>query len=332
MSPVGDRVAEDLRAALSRGWIDARDVHEGVRAWDASRSHDVTVVEVGDAGLVVKRYRRTADDDVQGSRARELAAYRAASTSVSLADVIPTVISDDPGGPLVVERVRGTDLATLRRGRHRHDGALLTRVAAALGRWHRATVDVDAPPFRPWILDAFSDHRPSFLVTNEGARAFIDRAPPDLAGVLRSLADRWRVETLVHGDLRPDNVIVDEDREAFIDWETAGQGDPAWDLGSLLSGILADAGIREVGGRLTPVVRDALHAVVAGYATTAHPPTAGWDERLGLACAARLAQRAVQVAGTAPEPDPEEDRLAALACQLGAHPSRIAAAAEAEGR
>lgn len=37
--------------------------------------------------------------------------------------------------------------------------------------------------------------------------------------------------TLCHGDLRLHNILIDNEKIYFIDWERAGFGDPAWDIG-----------------------------------------------------------------------------------------------------
>ncbi|MDH3677611.1 MAG: phosphotransferase [Nitrosopumilus sp.] len=54
----------------------------------------------------------------------------------------------------------------------------------------------------------------------------------------------WCVETIIHGDLKFDNVIfttseTKKDPELkLLDWELVNRGDPAWDIGTILFGFL----------------------------------------------------------------------------------------------
>lgn len=59
-----------------------------------------------------------------------------------------------------------------------------------------------------------------------------------MAPAIAEMSGRWVASTLVHGDLKLDNVlIVDEEGEcrvALVDWELVHLGDPAWDAASAL--------------------------------------------------------------------------------------------------
>ncbi|MBM9469368.1 phosphotransferase family protein [Nakamurella leprariae] len=65
-----------------------------------------------------------------------------------------------------------------------------------------------------------------------------------LAAPLTRLAAGWRSITFIHGDLKSDNLFLraaDDDGHPavrIIDWETAGLGDPRWDVGSLIGNHL----------------------------------------------------------------------------------------------
>lgn len=57
---------------------------------------------------------------------------------------------------------------------------------------------------------------------------------------IRALAESLTCVCAVHGDLHAGNILVTGSQGAHfkvIDWERAGPGDPAWDLGHLLSGL-----------------------------------------------------------------------------------------------
>ena len=64
---------------------------------------------------------------------------------------------------------------------------------------------------------------------------------------LERLTRSWRPETVIHGDIRFDNVLVrspraDEEVDAIelwiVDWEMVRIGDPAWDLAGALQDFL----------------------------------------------------------------------------------------------
>lgn len=60
---------------------------------------------------------------------------------------------------------------------------------------------------------------------------------------LLDLRRTWRPETLIHGDIRADNVLVPRDdgvepRLVLVDWELVQWGDPAWDLAGALQDLL----------------------------------------------------------------------------------------------
>jgi Phosphotransferase enzyme family len=69
---------------------------------------------------------------------------------------------------------------------------------------------------------------------------------PSLAAAVKELSDKTLACTLVHNDLKLNNILLHQDwRETTaamlrpIDWERAGWGDPAGDLGMLISSYLA---------------------------------------------------------------------------------------------
>lgn len=62
----------------------------------------------------------------------------------------------------------------------------------------------------------------------------------DLDGqdAMSALAEDWRDGHLIHADVKDDNIFLTATGAVLIDWETAGWGDPRWDLGCMLGGLV----------------------------------------------------------------------------------------------
>jgi Phosphotransferase enzyme family len=69
---------------------------------------------------------------------------------------------------------------------------------------------------------------------------------PELSKSLEDLWTDWHVQTLIHGDLRWENIIITYQDHAYnslfqmkiVDWELAHIGDPAWDIGGAFQDYL----------------------------------------------------------------------------------------------
>jgi hypothetical protein len=99
---------------------------------------------------------------------------------------------------------------------------------------------------RPWILDV---HRPGPPMLERLSPANLQlvkivQGQPGLPERLDAAGDGWRVETVVHGDVKSDNVLVRTDagvpepHVSLVDWELVQLGDPAWDVGAALADFL----------------------------------------------------------------------------------------------
>jgi hypothetical protein len=123
-------------------------------------------------------------------------------------------------------------------------------LGTALGTVHRVfrrlgPADADGlsrlPSGEPWAL-WFHEPRPGLLTELGPANAEVLRivqSEAGLAGRLDHARRLWRRETLIHGDVKADNVLVrppGATRAAawLVDWELVQVGDPAWDLAGAL--------------------------------------------------------------------------------------------------
>ena len=66
---------------------------------------------------------------------------------------------------------------------------------------------------------------------------------PTLTELFNNLENDWKTQSLIHGDMKHDNVIFVLDQKnnmtcKIIDWELVDIGDPAWDVGVFLHDFL----------------------------------------------------------------------------------------------
>jgi aminoglycoside phosphotransferase (APT) family kinase protein len=107
-----------------------------------------------------------------------------------------------------------------------------------------ATADLSVPPPAGFFL-----HRPGQQLLHGVSAAgadlvrLVQHSYPTCER-LEALRSQWRQEALIHYDTRWDNVLITRSRGGapalkLVDWEAAGLGDPAWDLGSFLGEYVA---------------------------------------------------------------------------------------------
>lgn len=319
--------AEIVRRLIDAGLLSTRDVVDGgLTVVDLSRSNAVCLVDAGAGGRYVAKVTAAEGDDQQGSGAVEALLYERVAADPGLAAVapIPALVSrlDDL---LVLAPVGdGEGLAQRLRdkGATSSDGRLL---GDALGRWRAIASRLpggELPGRLPWALVALAEERPTFLDKHPATRRLGEllRDQPALRRALGAAAGSWRRESVIHGDVRWDNVVVAAgpdgggDRLLFVDLEFADWGDPAWDAAGAVAEPLAVAATTQVGqdeprfavtdlrtaGRYVRNLRGFLACFVASYRVAAGP-TADEDLRRGMAFVpARLVQAAFQHAAWNP--------------------------------
>jgi len=128
----------------------------------------------------------------------------------------------------------GEDLARL--------DAVPAPLAAALGgvlaQLH--AIEPDEEELRrdaPWVLAL---HRPPLEALSYLSAASIDlvlaiQSDEPLCRALDALREGWQARALVHRDVKRANCIAHRGQIALVDWEMAGWGDPAVDIGSALA-------------------------------------------------------------------------------------------------
>jgi Ser/Thr protein kinase RdoA (MazF antagonist) len=172
----------------------------------------------------------------------EAALYRLARDSGVLRSVTPEClhISRD-ASTIVLEAVLGPHLlpggTTSQSANDRRD---MVRYGAAVAAVH----SLGPPGFgvEPWLLTSLEPVWAGYPWLPEQCARFLQRlsASPFFREMLSYLQQSWRRSALLHGDLRWSNILLDPavDRLYLVDWELAGAGDPAWDIGAVISDLL----------------------------------------------------------------------------------------------
>ena len=201
----------------------------------------------------------------------------------------------------------------------------------------------------PWVLRV---HEPVPLLLASVSRANLGmvrilQTEEGLGSHLDLLTERWRPESVIHGDIRLDNVLIgpqgmengDGPVELWIvDWEAVGFGDPAWDVaGALQDFVVYWVFSMPMSHELTPEqmiaqarvplgeLRSALRALWSGYTGGARLAGPEADELLMRAVAfsaARLIQSAYELSSGAERLHGQPAMLLQIAANLLAEPER----------
>ena len=238
------------RYLLDRKLLSPRDVLDnGLVVRDASSRNRNFRVETEDGPSFLLK--QAIGAETEASLRNEASVYAHLRTvDEGLASYLPRLYGYDADeNLLVLELVR--DAVDLR-AHHTASGHFSVGPAAALGTalgtLHRLThrgVDA-APQYAAWIL---SVHRPSTTIFREASGASLElvrivQGAPGFSESLDRARAAWRVEALVHADVKWDNLLVTvqesgDEALKIVDWEGATVGDPCWDIGSALAHYLS---------------------------------------------------------------------------------------------
>jgi aminoglycoside phosphotransferase (APT) family kinase protein len=99
----------------------------------------------------------------------------------------------------------------------------------------------DAPPIRERLYDMFTGWR-SFVASGTGLDGWAGRRLHELAALEEDWAEGATGPTLLHTDLRADNMLLTPDRVVIVDWPWASIG-AAWiDLLAMLPSVAMQGG------------------------------------------------------------------------------------------
>jgi aminoglycoside phosphotransferase (APT) family kinase protein len=241
--------SEVVHYLLALGLVKPRDViEEAVVVVDASRRNRVFVATVRGIAYVVKQA-RPAD---AATVSHEAALLRALARRPDFTGLVPAVVHEDADeGRVVLRTSAGARDWAVHHGTRRAPrlpARALGRVLAGLHRLRAADFDALPAGIDPmWGLALPEPSLAFVLELSAGGRDVVGRIQADrvLCERLERLRDARVDGALVHGDVRWDNCLAATapgarraTRVLLIDWELAGRGDPAFDVGAVLAEYL----------------------------------------------------------------------------------------------
>ncbi|NPD26877.1 phosphotransferase family protein [Corallococcus exiguus] len=346
---------------LARGLVHADDIVQGdfmvVEAGRRNRNHKIFRGER--PGLFIKQVPAVMPELLQCIH-REAACYQLIQERpdlAGLAELTPSLRDYDPRQhTLTVDLIDPSE--NLNEHHHRVNGfpvpvgALLGR---ALATAHDTTARMLSDPGWPtlfprtphWILSLPQRAESSLRHLGPASQQVVAlvRQSPVLSNGLALLQALWQPRCLIHGDLKFDNLLLqdpgDGPRLRIIDWELADVGDSAWDVAGVLAAY-AQAWLLAVPGEPSRPGPPVLHALAPFPLEATWPALrAFWDayacgrgftpEERGrelLRCVgfagARLVLTALEFAQGPGEPGPIVPRFVSLAQAVFAAPQRAA--------
>jgi Ser/Thr protein kinase RdoA (MazF antagonist) len=242
--------SEVVHYLLGRGLVKPREVlDESIAVVDASRRNRVFIASRRDGpAYVVKQ----AGPRSAATLAHEAAVLRALGESAGLRALVPAVVHDDTGaGRLVLRTQAGARDWSDYHGHGRFPRVPARALGHALAGLHRLrAADFDALPSDVdpmWGLSLPLPPQRILLDLSAGAQDLVARIQSNraLCERLDALRDAGFDGALVHADLRWDNCLVAAapgarraTRLVLVDWELAGGGAPAFDVGTVLAEYL----------------------------------------------------------------------------------------------
>jgi Phosphotransferase enzyme family len=249
-------VANVAQFLIDRGLLDPAGVVAGdLVVLDASRRNRNFKIVTGAGGLFVKQMREMQADAMLTLR-REAVCYELARTDPALGRLMPRLVAYDAQRcVLVVELVAGAEsLAEQQQRGGAFPPALGAALGAAIGSYHsRAGAIAESEAIAP----LFARQVPVVLTLGRGGHAMLGQlgqigpalsaviqGQPEFQCLLDALGAEWRQDSLIHGDMKWDNVLVFPGAGPtpdfrIIDWEMADMGDAAWDVGAVLQSFLS---------------------------------------------------------------------------------------------
>jgi aminoglycoside phosphotransferase (APT) family kinase protein len=330
---------------LSLGVVKPGAIVEGeLSVLDASRRNAVFVAAATTGPTYVVKLARA---ETVATLAHEAAVLRALATVPQLDGLVPEVVHEEAGCVVLRTRPGARDWSE-----HHQAGRFSTTLARALARALAALhdlppdgiQDVPAGTDRAWALTLPEPPYELLLDLSAAARDLVARvqANPFVCARLDQVRAKLSADAVVHGDLRWDNCMVvapaagrRRTRVLLVDWELAGSGPAAFDVGTVFAEYLVkwvasipmpDAGdvsrFAHVAGHPLAAMQPAIQAFWMSYrAARARPPDFAHAVELA---AVRLLQTAIEHARRTDELSAHAVATTQLAAHLLSDPSGAA--------
>lgn len=247
---------------LQRGFLSFDSAVEGdLMVLEASRrNRNFKVMQQRHPGAFVKQVQEW-DPQAIATLQREAWCYSLAKTvpeMAALADLLPEFRFYDPQRHVLVLELlsKFESLAEYHVRLGQFPVEIACTLADALGVYHRETKDKLEhlpqasifPKTVPWILSIHLQ-QPGWFQSLSAANSQllgIVKKYDEFATALDRLRAQWQFTTLIHGDIKWDNCLVQPPTDAngklklkVVDWELADLGDALWDVGAILQSYLS---------------------------------------------------------------------------------------------
>src|SRR5882724_1341597 len=247
---------------LQRGLLTADSVVDGnlVVLEAPRRNRNFKITRQRQPGLFVKQVQDW-DPQAIATVQREAWCYTLAKTVPELStlkEMLPGFCSYDPQRHvLVLELLSGFEnLAEYQTRIGKFPVEIAILLADVLGSYHRETKDklehlpqaTVFPRMVPWILSMHLQ-QPGWFQSLSAANSQllgIVKKYDQFATALDQLRGQWNFRSLIHGDIKWDNCLIQPATEQneklalkVIDWELADLGDALWDVGAILQSYIS---------------------------------------------------------------------------------------------
>jgi thiamine kinase-like enzyme len=321
---------------LERGLVTFESAVDGdlMLVGSSSNNTNTKVIRKNGPGFFIKQIRRS-DMTAVISVQREATCLWLGHNEKDFAALIPFIpkyYDYDPTRHLLVTELLadGENLYQHRFGKGSYPAGSAARIGKALAEYHGCGAEMKKgeqaatlAKTMPWVLAIHQPESPMLPTFGAASHALLNylKTDPQFFPLLESLQKLWRYDAFIHGDIKWDNFIIYDLKEApedyalkIIDWELAGFGDAAWDVGSAFQAYLSYPiiSLPSIPGQLPPnfvgllqyspqEIRDSIKELWIGYlgAQPMDERTAGeFIERSIRSAAARLMQTAFECTET----------------------------------